>query len=100
MGQSDQRRQFAQVGNAVEDAHLDGPQMRRRPDIPTDFVDVVDDAGGLLVVHKPLELPPRLELERQPAVGSCWNIIARLLAYPVSSPAQNGEDADSASRCG
>ena len=35
-----------------------------------------------------------------PAVGSCWNIIARLLAYPVSSPTHHGDDADSASRCG
>ena len=35
-----------------------------------------------------------------PAVGSCWNISARLDAYPVSTPAQIGEDADSAWRCG
>ncbi len=35
-----------------------------------------------------------------PAVGSCWNSSARLLAYPVSAPSQYGDDADSASRCG
>ena len=35
-----------------------------------------------------------------PAVGSCWNISARFEAYPVSTPAQIGEDADSAWRCG
>jgi hypothetical protein len=31
-----------------------------------------------------------------PAVGSCWNISARLEAYPVFSPDQNGLDALSA----
>jgi hypothetical protein len=35
-----------------------------------------------------------------PAVGSCWNISARLEAYPVSCPAQIGELAESASRWG
>ena len=35
-----------------------------------------------------------------PAVGSCWNISARLEAYPVSWPAQNGELDESASRWG
>ena len=36
----------------------------------------------------------------RPAVGNCWNIIARLLAYPVSCPDHIGDDADSASRWG
>ena len=33
-------------------------------------------------------------------MGSCWNIIARLLAYPVSVRAQIGEEAESACRWG
>ena len=35
-----------------------------------------------------------------PAVGSCWNISARLEAYPVSWPAQIGELAERARRWG
>ncbi|COX99605.1 Uncharacterised protein [Mycobacterium tuberculosis] len=33
-------------------------------------------------------------------MGNCWNIIARLLAYPVSSPPHQGDEAESANRCG
>ncbi len=64
--QCDQRAQLTQVGHAVEDPHLEGAQMRRRPDVPTDFVHVVDDAGLLLVVDEALELRPGLKVERQP----------------------------------
>ena len=42
----------------------------------------------------------RVNWNGSPAVGSCWNISARFEAYPVSTPAQIGEEADSAWRCG
>ncbi len=58
MGQRDQRAKLAEVGDAVEDPHLDRAQMRRRPDVPTDFVHVVDDAGLLLVVDEAFPLAP------------------------------------------
>ncbi|CAM5336966.1 hypothetical protein TPAU25S_02816 [Tsukamurella paurometabola] len=41
---------------------------------------MIDDPGGLLIVDEALELAPLLELEGKPAVGNCWNIIARVLA--------------------
>lgn len=67
--QRHQRGQLVQVGHAVADPHLQRAQVRGRPDVPTDFVDVVDDAGLLLVVDEALELRPGLELERQPGGG-------------------------------
>ncbi len=89
MGQRDERAELADVGNAVEDPHLNRAQMRRRPDVPTDLVHVVDDAGLLLVVDEAFPLRPGLEVERQPgrrqllehhrAVGG----VSGVLAVPV-----------------
>jgi hypothetical protein len=67
--QRDQRAELTQVGHTVTDPHLDRAQVRRRPDVPTDFVDVIDDSGLLLVVDETFELRPGLELERQPGGG-------------------------------
>ena len=63
--QRGQCTEFAEVGDAVEDADLDRAEMRGRPDVPTDLVHVVDDAGLLLVVDEALPLRPGLEVERQ-----------------------------------
>ncbi len=67
--QRDQRTEFRDVGDTVEDPHLDRAQVRRRPDVPTDLVDVVDDAGLLLVVHEAFEVRPLLKVEGQPRRG-------------------------------
>ena len=67
--QRDQSRQLPDIGHSIEDADLHGPKMRRWPYVPTDFIDLINDSRGLLVVYKAFELTPGLELEGQSCGG-------------------------------
>ncbi len=60
------RPDLLQGGKSVADPHLDGAEIRHRPDVPADFVRDVDHAGGEHVRHVLLVLFPGGELEGEP----------------------------------
>ena len=60
---------FLEGGQAVADAHLDGAEVGDGPDVPADFGEGVDHAGGEHVLDVGLVVLPAGELEGQAGGG-------------------------------
>ena len=79
--QGDEGGEVGERRDAVADPVLQRAQVRRRADVPADLGELVDHAGGELRRRRTPRTPTTcVNWNGSPAVGSCWNISARLEA--------------------
>jgi hypothetical protein len=73
---------------------------RTRPDVPPDLRGVLDEPVAHQGIEMPAELPVAFEVLGNPVRGNDDSNMRRKDCMPMSSPSQNGDEHDSASRCG